>query len=77
MRSGARVEANYYPDNVSDGYHHYNQTLSITAEFYISRASGKKGDFEFYIEGFGRTQIAILNSTQRVEISPSLKFIYV
>ena len=29
---------------------------------------------EFYIEGFGCTKIAVLNSAQRLEISPSLEF---
>ena len=41
---------------------------------FTSRSTGKEPDIEFYIEGFACTEIAILDSAQRVEISPSLEF---
>ena len=41
---------------------------------FTSRSTGKEPDIEFYIEGFAFTKIAILNSAQRDEISPSPEF---
>ena len=38
---------------------------------FTSRSTGKERDIDFYIEGFAFTKIAILNSAQRVEVSPS------
>ena len=42
--------------------------------FYWQRTRYLLPGMEFYIEGFERTKIAILNLAQSVEVSPSLDF---